>query len=267
MGTFARQVGIVKLLRHVEGAIPSARIGNTSVHPVLWLPAPTGYAVWVAFDKGVYVAFISRRTGKRRMWRKYVGHDRETPRQIWPRVSSWLNSHPELTAAWEEDRRRFSTAGVSPEPAAAPAERASQTSPAAVLNEEGDDLPLGFDPKLVAFFPLSSDSRERVVIDVSREGAAHIRAAAEGLGWDEGAVYEAGALMFLAHTVSQIAIVGGDTAARIESKLSNLLPEYEEPLPAEAFLASVVAASEENGVADRVVSELAERYPPLEFDD
>lgn len=105
MAVFPEQAAIARLLTYVEHAIPAARIGGEPGDPVLWLPAPQGYAVWVGVGEGVYVVFVSRRSQPQNVWHQYVGTWDEEPARLWPRVSGWLNAHDELNQAWGELRR------------------------------------------------------------------------------------------------------------------------------------------------------------------
>ncbi len=88
---FGSQRAIVDLMRRVELEIDGVRIGgDDSWNPLLIFPMPAGYAGWVAFRGGTYVAFVSRRTPPEQVWHREVGRKREELGHVWARISTFF---------------------------------------------------------------------------------------------------------------------------------------------------------------------------------
>jgi hypothetical protein len=158
MGRIRTQKAMLGLLRYVEDYVPDVRLGGESYDPVLWIPAPDGYAVWIAFTRLTYVACISRRQPPE-VRHVEVGNGRATPAEVWRAAGAWFNADPELRQARSVNRNpgvssepgqqasppNTSTASRSARPAATTPSREFMWSVAAVLStilaEASDPLP------------------------------------------------------------------------------------------------------------------------------
>lgn len=185
------------------------------------------------------------------MWHKYIGTDREAPRVLWPRVSAWLNEHPQLRDAWAA-QGVFTSASVARQASTSPAPPGAG---APAVAEEEDLLPPGYDPQSLRFYPLDVEPIESIRIEVSGQTAALIRLAARSAGVSEGRIYEAGALMHAAHTTGSIAVLDPVSTARIRAVLAE---EGSSGLAASAdvFVAALVDAAQRTGLADEVLAAL-----------
>jgi Leucine-rich repeat (LRR) protein len=88
-------------LDEVEPAL-DWRIGEgvSKNDPLVWLPAPDGWAVWVACRHRQYMAVISRRLPPQEVKEQVVGSVRDPLPQVWAQTKAWLGSDPGLTRAW-----------------------------------------------------------------------------------------------------------------------------------------------------------------------
>ncbi|GEM_PF-1397705 len=95
---------ITNLALFVERHLREARIAGKPSDPILELPAPQGFAVWIAFRQGSYVATIYRNSGTPTSRDAVVGRPDEGVAAAWGRARTWLVHDQELQAAWRQQR-------------------------------------------------------------------------------------------------------------------------------------------------------------------
>jgi len=100
---------ITNLALFVERHLREVRIAGKPSDPILELPAPQGFAVWIAFRQGLYVATIYRNIGTPTSREAVVGHPGEGVAATWSRARTWLVHDQELQAAWQQQRAAAST--------------------------------------------------------------------------------------------------------------------------------------------------------------
>lgn len=91
---FGAQRAITDLMRHIEGEVPRCRIGGDDPwNPLLVIPAPRGFAAWIGYKGGSYIAFVSRRVEPVTMWHKLVGHRKDPLSNVWTLASHFFHDH------------------------------------------------------------------------------------------------------------------------------------------------------------------------------
>lgn len=95
---------IGKLGHYLDQAEPTLdwRIGEgvSKSDPLIWLPAPDGWAVWVAYRHRRYIATISKRTPPQEIKEQLVGSAHDPLTQVWRQTKAWLENDPGLSRAW-----------------------------------------------------------------------------------------------------------------------------------------------------------------------
>ena len=269
------QRAMIGLLDLVEASIPEARLAGESFDPVLSLPAPNDYAVWIMMRGRDYYAAISRRLAPERVRDLKVGRWGDPPTKVWADALDWFNSDPELADAWE--RTRSTESGLPPATARPPLPTQSSGPPSAVLTQtsiaetaatEVDAAravprspdapreapmpidPLGYDADHIMFKPLATERLVTYRVEISAEAAEYIQAASTLENFDERHIMEAGALMYLAHMTGAINILGPEGAKIVREKADLL----EEGFDADAMLATLVVFMKFNDITDAVIA-------------
>lgn len=267
------QRAMVELLKLVEPSVPTARIGNTAADPVLWLPAPTGYAVWITMRGRDYHAVISRRTEPKEVRSERVGRWGDGPERVWQRAGAWLTDDWELSSAWVRHRAAAVAANPSP-PREVPAAPSPAPPPATPLRgptgattpmTEGTHPerlaePLGFDSERIMFAPLGEQDLLTMRVQMSSAAADLIEAAVSSGRFDERSIIEAGALMYIAHMTGEINILGPEGAEYVRTMADKLQVGFDR----DAMLATIVSLAERSGLAEQAIELLNTALPPNE---
>lgn len=252
VGMIRTQKAMITLLDYVENSVPEARLAGDSYDPVLFLPAPPGYAAWVAMRGKDYVAFISRRTPPEQVRHRIVGRWGDHPSSVWQKTGTWLNGDPELSEAWRRHRSQ-------PLPARVSNETTQTRTPAPTPKDEAMPVdPLGYDSDQIMFNPISSGSQVTLRVQISDAAATYIEAAVRSGRFSERQIVEAGSLMFLAHMTGRINILGPEGALFVR----RVAEELEDGFDSDAMLATIVRLAETTGLAESAVEMLNQAFPP-----